>query len=71
MGWLRDRFGGWSANMVGGSISGTSLNPARTFGPAVFSEVWDTHWVFWVGLIIGAVIAAVVYEFLFIRPKNE
>ena len=68
---------GWGIGLIvgaliwwGGPISGTSLNPARTFGPAVFSGVWSTHWVYWVGPIIGAVIAAVVYEYLFIRTEK-
>jgi glycerol uptake facilitator protein len=68
---------GWGIGLVvgaliwwGGPISGTSLNPARTFGPAVFSGVWNTHWVYWVGPITGAVIAAVLYEYLFIRSEK-
>ncbi len=46
----------------GGPISGASMNPARTFGPALIGGYWDMHLVSWVGPIIGGVIASIVYE---------
>ncbi|KAM1343417.1 hypothetical protein PS2_007551 [Malus domestica] len=44
------------------------MNPAVSFGPAVVSWIWDNHWVYWLGPFIGATIAAVVYELIFIGP---
>lgn len=47
-----------------GPVANASLNPARTFGPAIAANVWEAHWVYWVGPIAGALLAAAVYELL-------
>ena len=41
-------------------ISGTSVNPARSFGPAVISGEWHGWWIYWVGPLIGALFALLV-----------
>ncbi|KAL0020531.1 hypothetical protein WJX79_005805 [Trebouxia sp. C0005] len=51
-------------------IDGTSINPARSFGPAVVSGTWTHHWIFWVGPFTGAVVATLLYELAF-RPSAE
>ncbi|KVI05007.1 aquaporin PIP2-2-like [Cynara cardunculus var. scolymus] len=48
-------------------ITGTSINPARSFGTAVIynkEKAWDDQWIFWVGPFIGAAIAAFYHEFV-------
>lgn len=48
-------------------ITGTGINPARSFGPAVMynrEKVWDDQWIFWVGPFIGAAIAAFYHQFI-------
>lgn len=51
-----------------GPLTGASLNPARSFGPALIGGVWDAHWVFWLGPVAGAVAAALLGRSLFPAP---
>ncbi len=48
-----------------GPMTGASLNPARSLAPALVAGAWDYHWVYWVGPITGAGLAAVVYTVSF------
>ena len=41
-------------------ISGTSTNPARTLGPALISGRWDGWWIYWVGPVVGTLVAVLV-----------
>jgi aquaporin Z len=58
-------------HIVGIPITGTSVNPARSLGPAVFVQgaALTQLWLFWVAPIIGGIIAAVVWKYLF-EPKQ-
>lgn len=38
-------------------ISGTSTNPARSFGPALVSDTWEAWWIYWVGPLVGMLVA--------------
>lgn len=53
--------------MVGGHLTMGALNPARSFGPALVSSHWADHYVYWVGPIVGALIASFVYHFGFMK----
>ena len=58
------------AHMAAVPITGSSMNPARTLGPAVIIGVWSNHWVYWVGPIIGAIVAGGLYK-IGLRAKNK
>ena len=53
--------------LAGGAVSGASMHPARSFGPAVELLYWDWHWAYWVAPIAGACVAALVYEHLILE----
>ncbi|XP_066293011.1 aquaporin-8-like [Branchiostoma lanceolatum] len=48
--------------LAGGPFSGGSMNPARAFGPAVAAGVWKNHYVWWVGPVIGGLVAGLMYR---------
>lgn len=50
--------------MFGGPISGASMNPARSLGPAIVSGNYDALWIYIVATILGAICAAFIYKFL-------
>lgn len=54
--------------LVGGPLTGAAMNPARAFGPALVSGQWLGHVVYWVGPIAGAILAALLWEYVLL-PK--
>lgn len=71
------RVGGFGVGMVvvagvlvGGPLTGAAMNPARAFGPSLASGVWVGHAIYWIGPIIGAVLAALLWEWVLMREPN-
>lgn len=54
-----------------GPLTGASMNPARSFGPAVVSGIFEAQVIYWTAPIFGSVVAALLYDTLFIRREPE
>nr|QKE23062.1 aquaporin 14 [Amphilophus citrinellus] len=57
--------------LIGARFSGASMNPARSFGPAIITGFWEDHWVYWIGPVLGAILAGVSHEFFFARSASR
>jgi MIP family channel proteins len=55
--------------LVIGPLTGSSVNPARWFGPALVAGEWSDAWVYIIGPVVGALLAAVSYWFLFVVER--
>jgi glycerol uptake facilitator-like aquaporin len=60
-------------------LTGTGINPARTFGPALFLPAtaegvpgrWDDAWIYYVGPLLGAAAASLSYYMLYLMPSKS
>ena len=48
--------------LFGGPVTGASMNPARSFGPALAAGEWDQFWIYVDGPVVGAALGAVAYQ---------
>src|SRR5205814_799844 len=49
---------------------GAAMNPARAFGPQLLSGMWGEGWIYYLGPIVGALLAALAYEYLYLGPAG-
>lgn len=57
--------------VVAAQLTGPAVNPARAFGPAVVSGVWVGHIAYWIGPIVGAVVAALLWDRVLLPPRED
>ncbi|HEX3928052.1 MAG TPA: MIP family channel protein [Gemmatimonadales bacterium] len=50
--------------LMGGPLTGASMNPARSFGPALATGEWTAHWIYWAGPVLGMALAVVLYDYI-------
>ena len=56
--------------LAGGPLTGAAMNPARALGPELVQNVWDDFWVYLVGPAAGAAVAALAYDWLYLRADR-
>ena len=57
--------------LLGGPISGASMNPARSLGPALFTGEWSVLWIYVVGPVLGALAGAFAYQLTRCEPEGD
>jgi aquaporin TIP len=56
--------------LFGGPLTGAAMNPARAFGPELVGNFWAQGWIYWLGPAVGGVVAALGYDYLYLRPPR-
>ncbi len=56
--------------LFGGRLTGAGMNPARAFGPAVVQQDFTNWWIYWVGPILGGIVAAALYKSLWLNGQE-
>jgi len=55
--------------LVGGPVTGSAANPARAFGPALVSGQWVGQIVYWIGPLLGGILAALLWEYVLLPRR--
>ncbi len=58
-------------HLVAVPLTGASVNPARTFGPALISGFWEFHWLYWAAPILGGIIAGVLMNYIYVNQAEK
>lgn len=56
--------------LVGGPLTGAAMNPARAFGPSVASGIWTGHLIYWIGPLLGGIVAGLLWDRILL-PKHK
>nr|QKE23109.1 aquaporin 14 [Regalecus glesne] len=60
-----------AGGLMAARFSGACMNPARSLGPAIITGYWENHWVYWIGPVLGALLAGVSHEFFFANSASR
>ena len=52
-------------------VTGASMNPARSFGPALIQSTFTHHLLYWIAPVVGAVVAALLYHHVILGSDDE
>jgi aquaporin TIP len=55
--------------LLGGPLTGAAMNPSRAFGPELVQNAWSDGWIWYLGPLIGAGVAALAYDLLYLTPR--
>jgi aquaporin TIP len=55
---------------MGGPLTGAAMNPARAFGPQLWSGNWGEGWIYYLGPALGALVAWLGYDYFYLRPPQ-
>lgn len=58
-------------SIVAGPYTGASMNPARTFGPALWNGDWAHHWIYWVAPLSSALVTTLAYKLFFYTKETK
>jgi len=58
-------------HLVAVPLTGASVNPARTFGPALISGFWEFHWMYWAAPILGGIIAGLIMNYVYVNKAEK
>ncbi|KAI4479496.1 hypothetical protein M0804_010893 [Polistes exclamans] len=67
---IRFGFSVVAISLAAGPYTGCSMNPARSFGPALWNNDWTNQWVYWFGPTIGALLGTYVYKVFFLNKPQ-
>jgi aquaporin TIP len=56
--------------LFGGPLTGAAMNPARAFGPELVGNFWAQGWIYWLGPAVGGLVAALGYDYLYLRRSQ-
>lgn len=56
--------------LAAGPLTGAAMNPARALGPELVQSIWDDFWIYLVGPAVGAAVAALAYDWLYLRADR-